>query len=186
MQDILDNKDLTTELTLFEALLEEQNLPGGQQGLPIKAIGKVRDYVKSSEAILILLDHENAGWANRKLLGSDQTWIAETAFLLKDSILCSFTAEYITSITYASTSDPRFDSVVFAEVTTPIRNIIMAPLISNEAITGMTPQEQKGLKAPTIVARMMALNGLAANARLMCFEAPDICTATARGIVTNR
>jgi hypothetical protein len=60
------------------------------------------------------------------------------------------------------------------------------PLMSNDAITGMTPQEQKGLKAPTTVARAMAVNGLVPNARLMYLEAPDIWIATARGIVTSR
>ena len=33
------------------------------------------------------------------------------------------------------------------------------PLISSAAMTGMTPQEQKGLKAPTAVASRMAATG---------------------------
>jgi hypothetical protein len=35
------------------------------------------------------------------------------------------------------------------------------PLMSKAAITGMTPQEQKGLKAPTAVARKIATSGRA-------------------------
>ena len=60
------------------------------------------------------------------------------------------------------------------------------PLISSAAMTGITPQEQKGLNAPTMVARRMAVIGLASKARFIYLEAPDIFTATARGIVTNR
>jgi hypothetical protein len=60
------------------------------------------------------------------------------------------------------------------------------PLISSDAITGMTPQEQNGLKAPTTVARIIAVNGLAANARLIYLDAPDMLITTARGIVTSR
>jgi hypothetical protein len=41
------------------------------------------------------------------------------------------------------------------------------PPISKAAMTGTTPQEQKGLKAPTAVARMMAMMGLARRALLM-------------------
>ena len=48
------------------------------------------------------------------------------------------------------------------------------PLINSEAITGMTPHEQKGLKAPRIVASKMAASGLASNARLIYFDAPYI------------
>ena len=35
------------------------------------------------------------------------------------------------------------------------------PLINRDAMTGITPQEQKGLKAPTTVASTMAVMGLA-------------------------
>ncbi|HEX2998189.1 MAG TPA: ATP-binding protein, partial [Anaerolineales bacterium] len=38
---------------------------------------------------------------------------------------------------YASDSDPRFDPVIFAEITTSIRNIVMAPLISNRVKRGI-------------------------------------------------
>jgi hypothetical protein len=60
------------------------------------------------------------------------------------------------------------------------------PPINRVATTGMTPQEQKGLKAPTAVARKIATIGWAVKARLMYFAAPDICTATARGMVIKR
>ena len=131
MLDALDDKDLSTELMLFDTLLEEQSLHSGQYGLPIKAISNVKEYVKASDAILILFDHENPEWANKKILDNEKTWKSETAFLLKDSILCRFTVEYITSIEYASESDPRFDRIIFADITTPIKNIILAPLLSS-------------------------------------------------------
>ncbi len=137
MQETPNNKDLSTELLLFDALLEEQSLHSGQYALPMKAISNVKDYVKADDAILILFDRENPEWANKKVLGDKQTWKSESAFLFKDSILCGFTVEYITSIEYTSESDPRFDPIIFAEVTTPIKNIIMAPLISNDAKLGI-------------------------------------------------
>ena len=60
------------------------------------------------------------------------------------------------------------------------------PPISRAAITGITPHEQNGENAPTIVARKMAVTGPASKARLMYFEAPDMFTATAIGIVITR
>lgn len=137
MQDMLDSKDLSSELMLFDALLEEQNQHSGQYALPIKAIGNIKDYVKASDAVLVLFDQENPQWANRKLLGEEHTWRSETAFLLKDSVLCGFTAESITAIEYASEADHRFDPVLFAEIATPIKNIILAPLNSNSTKLGI-------------------------------------------------
>src|SRR5512147_2520075 len=112
MQELSDNKDLSAALMLFDTLLEEQSLHGDDYGLPINALRNVKAYVKASSAILILFDAENPEWANKKILGTDQAWVSETAFLLRDSILCHFTAEYITSIQYTSESDPRFDHVI--------------------------------------------------------------------------
>ena len=60
------------------------------------------------------------------------------------------------------------------------------PPISNEVITGITPHEQKGLKAPTMVARNMETMGFLLRALFMYFEAPDRLITTARGIVTRR
>ena len=131
MQDAVASKDLSDELMIFEALLEAQNLNNGQSGLLIKAISNIKAYVQASDAILILFDRENPGWASKKLLGNEQAWRSESSFLLKDSILCSFTADHITSIEYASESDQRFDPILFAEVAIPIRNIILAQLIGN-------------------------------------------------------
>ncbi len=131
IQDILDSKDLSNELMLFDALLEEQNLHSGQYALPIKAIGNIKKYVKASDAVLVLFDQENPEWANRKLLGDQHTWRSETAFLIKDSVLCGFTAESITSIEYASEADHRFDPILFADISGPVRKIILAPLNSN-------------------------------------------------------
>jgi hypothetical protein len=60
------------------------------------------------------------------------------------------------------------------------------PPINKAAMTGITPHEQKGLKAPTRVASNIAVIGPASKARFMCLEAPDIFTATAIGIVNAR
>jgi hypothetical protein len=60
------------------------------------------------------------------------------------------------------------------------------PPISREAITGITPQEQKGLKAPTSVARKMETTGFLFKALLIYPDAPDRLIITARGIVTRR
>ena len=47
------------------------------------------------------------------------------------------------------------------------------PPIRRDEITGITPQEQNGLKAPTIVARRMAMSGFAEKAREINREVPD-------------
>jgi hypothetical protein len=60
------------------------------------------------------------------------------------------------------------------------------PPMSSAATTGMTEHEQSGLKAPTRVASIIAITGRAVNARLIYFEAPDIFTATAMGMVINK
>jgi len=54
------------------------------------------------------------------------------------------------------------------------------------ATTGTTLHEQSGLKAPTAVAKTIAIIGRAVNARLMYFATPDILTTTAMGIVINK
>lgn len=60
------------------------------------------------------------------------------------------------------------------------------PPVSNELMTGITPQEQKGLKAPTHVARNTDSRGLPAKALFMYFDAPERLIITARGMVTKR
>jgi hypothetical protein len=60
------------------------------------------------------------------------------------------------------------------------------PPMSNEAITGITPHEQKGLNAPTMVANIIAIIGLFLKALLMYLDAPDNRMATAIGMVINR
>lgn len=127
----------STELLLLDALLEEQSQHGGQYALPVKTIGNVRDYVKASDAILILFDRENPEWANRKTLGRDRTWKIETAFPIRDSVLCRSNADRITAIEYASESDPRFDPVIFADSTAPVRNVLLIPLISDNTKLGL-------------------------------------------------
>jgi hypothetical protein len=60
------------------------------------------------------------------------------------------------------------------------------PPISREAITGITPHEQKGLMAPTAVARNMESTGFLLKALWMYLAAPERLTATAMGIVIIR
>jgi hypothetical protein len=60
------------------------------------------------------------------------------------------------------------------------------PPMSSAATTGITEQEHKGLKAPTKVARIIAMTGRAVKARVMYLEAPDIFTATAMGMVMSK
>jgi hypothetical protein len=60
------------------------------------------------------------------------------------------------------------------------------PPISNEAITGITPHEQNGLKAPIRVAINMAIKGFLLSARVIYAEAPDKFTNAARGTEIRR
>jgi hypothetical protein len=60
------------------------------------------------------------------------------------------------------------------------------PAIKRAVITGITPHEQKGLNAPSKVARSTATIGFRPIMRLRNFDAPDNCTATAIGIVIVR
>jgi hypothetical protein len=60
------------------------------------------------------------------------------------------------------------------------------PPINRELITGITPQEQNGLNAPIMVANKTDINGDLANAFFIYFEAPEIFTITARGMVIRR
>ena len=60
------------------------------------------------------------------------------------------------------------------------------PPISSEAITGITPHEQNGLKAPIMVANTMAVTGFLFSALLIYFEAPETLTKTATGMVITR
>jgi hypothetical protein len=48
------------------------------------------------------------------------------------------------------------------------------PPINKDAITGITPHEQNGLKAPTTVANNIDTIGFLLNALLMCFDAIGI------------
>ena len=129
MQEVLNNKDLSAEFSILETLFEEQNKQGDQYTIPVKTFDNLRAYVKASDVILILSDHENPGWANKKLLGNGTSWKSETAFPTKDSILCSSMTEDFTFIKYDSESDTEFDPVLFAELSVPVRNIIFAPLV---------------------------------------------------------
>jgi hypothetical protein len=60
------------------------------------------------------------------------------------------------------------------------------PPIRSDAITGITPHEQKGLIAPTAVAIIIEVRGFLLNALLMCFVAPINFKPTAKGMVMAR
>jgi len=60
------------------------------------------------------------------------------------------------------------------------------PPSSREAMTGITPQEQKGLKAPSTVARKMDIIGFPLRLRCMIFETLLSLMITARGMVISR
>jgi signal transduction histidine kinase len=128
MQEVLNNKDLSTEFSILETLLEEQNKQGDQDTIPLKTFDNLRAYVKATDVILILFDQENPEWANKKLLGDGAGWKSETAFLIKDSVLCSSITEDFTFIKYDSESDSEFDPVIYDELTVPVQNLIFAPL----------------------------------------------------------
>lgn len=56
------------------------------------------------------------------------------------------------------------------------------PPIKSEEMTGITPQEHKGLSAPSIVAKKMDKIGFLFSVFLMILETPRRLTLTARGI----
>ena len=60
------------------------------------------------------------------------------------------------------------------------------PLINKEAITGITPQEQKGLMAPIRVANTMEIQGLLLKMLPMYFDKLENCMPTASGIVISK
>jgi signal transduction histidine kinase len=137
MQEVLNNNNnLSTELTILDALIDEQNGHIDEYAIPIKAINLLRGYVKASEIILVLFDLENPDWANKKLLGAEQGWKSESAFLIKDSLLCNSITDTITVIDYGSLLDPKPDPLIYDDVTTPVRNVILAPLRINKVNLG--------------------------------------------------
>src|SRR5512138_2831956 len=60
------------------------------------------------------------------------------------------------------------------------------PPISRDEITGITPQEQNGLREPTSVASTIETSGFLLRALWISFAAPVCFTTTASGIVTRR
>lgn len=137
MQEALNKiNDFSTELMILETLVNEQNGHSDQYTIPVNAVRNIRDYVKASEAILISFDFENPDWANKKNLGPEQTWKFESTFLIKDSILCKSITEDIVIINYDVESSSKFDSIIYGEVTIPVRKIILAPLSVNKINLG--------------------------------------------------
>src|SRR5215213_2628305 len=99
MQNVSDSPHRSSdELLLLDALINEQNKNSDQTALPINVINRIRDYLKASGIVLILLDLENPEWATKKVLGAKQTWQSEGTFLIKKSILCNSIPQDIISI----------------------------------------------------------------------------------------
>ena len=136
MQEVLNAKDLSAEFNILEVLVEEQNKQGDQYTIPLKTFDNLRNYVQAQEVILVLFDENNPGWANKKSLGDGASWKSETAFLVKDSILCNSVTKGFTSIHYDLDSDSEFDVAIYGELTVPVRNILVTPLIISKKNLG--------------------------------------------------
>lgn len=136
LEAVLNNNDLSAELAMLETLLDEQNRQGNEYSIPVKTIGNLRDYVKASDAILVLFDLEHSEWANKKVLGDGSRWKSETAFLIRDSILCRSKSQTITFTDYDSESEAAFDSVLLEGIDSPTRSILFVPLVINSTPLG--------------------------------------------------
>ncbi len=132
MQNALSN--LSTELTILETLVNEQHNQSNQHVLPVKTIGRIRDYVKAQEAILILFDSENPDWADKKLLGDAEIWKSETTFFRKESVFCNSLPEKITVAEYDVRSE--FEAVILDGIAVPVQNSILAPLYVDRTLLG--------------------------------------------------
>ena len=136
MQNASDGADnLSTELVILEELINEQNRNSDQSSISANGISIIRDYVKASEIVLILFDAENPEWANKKVLGSKQTWQSESAFPIKESALCNSVAQDITILDQDSGIDFAHDPVLGNE-TTLVKNLILVPLRASKRDLG--------------------------------------------------
>lgn len=124
------------ELKFYESFVTEQNTQGDQNSLQLNALSNISDYVEADEALLILYDFENPELATKKLLGSGQTWKAESTFLIKGSSLCSSMTPAIAMLDYSSRSVGELDSIFNDLLLDPIRKILLAPLSVNNTLLG--------------------------------------------------
>ncbi|HEX2994335.1 MAG TPA: ATP-binding protein [Anaerolineales bacterium] len=131
-----NNDNPPMELGIFESLVNEQSLPGDQYTIPVNTIQHLKDYVKASEVILVVFEFENSDWAHKKLLGLGADWKSEGVFPIKDSVLCRSLPKDILFIDYSSVPVPELDSLIYDEITVPVKNIILAPLYTDNAVLG--------------------------------------------------
>ena len=124
------------ELKFYESFVGEQSTFGDQNTMQAHAISNIRDYVESSEALLILFDSENPDIATKRLLGPGPAWEAEQTFLVKGSNLCKAMGQTLTMLDYDSALTKESDPVLIGAFTSPIRNIILAPLNINKTLLG--------------------------------------------------
>ena len=136
MQNASDRPhNLSNELVLLEALIDEQNRNSDQSILPINGINMLKDYVKAREVILVLFDLENPELASKKVFGKKQPWQSESAFPIKESILCNSLAQDIISMDQESGIDFTEDPAIGAE-TTLVKNVMLVPLRANKIELG--------------------------------------------------
>jgi len=137
MHDISNNEnDLSTELTILETLVTEQNRHSDQNILQVNAVSSLSAYVQSDETILILFDFENTDLVIKKNLGADKTWKSENTFLIKNSHQCQKITAEMDMINGTSLStlepDPLFNDIY----SSPIRKILVTPLTVNSNVLG--------------------------------------------------
>jgi signal transduction histidine kinase len=134
MQNGIMANNPSTELDILETLVDEANNLGAQQTIPIKTLEKLKEYVKASEAILLLFDQENPAWTDKKLLGVGETWKAETTFFTENSRLCKALPRNTILLEYGARSE--IDCVIFDEELPPLQNVLILPLLADEYSLG--------------------------------------------------
>lgn len=124
------------ELTFLETLINEENKQSDQNTIEITAINSISKYVEADEALLILFDFENPDLATKKLLGTKKAWKSESAFLVKDSVLCKAIPGTISMSDYKNRSGLEPDPAIFDTFTRPVRNFILTPLSIDKTLLG--------------------------------------------------
>ncbi|MBK6790977.1 MAG: response regulator [Anaerolineales bacterium] len=124
------------ELKFYETFVEEPNGFRDQNTTQVNAISNIRDYVEAEEALLVLFDSENTDLATKKILGKGPAWRSESSFLVKSSKLCNSLAQNITMLDYGLSLIGEMDPALDNNFTSPVRNVLLAPLIVNNNFLG--------------------------------------------------
>ncbi len=131
-----DNSYNDIEIQFLEALIQEQNTHSDQNKIQLNAVYNIAAYLEADEALLILFDVENTDLANKKLLGDATSWAVESSFLIKDSKVCNSLSDKIVCIEEGPLPFAEFDPVIYGEFTTPLRNVILAPVSVTDSLLG--------------------------------------------------